>query len=337
MAVVPDVAICRHCVYGERFALPGPGRVVVNVGDTVTPADVVGFAVERGGIRVVDVAAALHLPARRIQEFLVIKEGQSVRAGELLAQRQGMVRSLQARAPADSRAMAVGAGMVVLESFPSERPIRGAIPGRVLDVIAGEGLVIEDTGAILMASAIMGGDFAGPVKMAAPVPERVLRAEHIDATCHGTIIVGGIGDDAAALKRAADFGAQGVILGSVPSSWARQPLPLPVVITESYGQAPMNRLAFDTFGELAGSLVFAVRRGSRVWVVSPDGAGSGTRYAGTGVTQIGSGTLVRICSGAQAGSVAEVVESLPGGGEVILRTSRDRLSVSPANLEAIVR
>ena len=337
MAVVPDVAICRHCVYGERFLLPGPGRIVVNVGDMVTPADIVGFVVERGAVRVVDVAAALHLLPRRIQECIVIKEGQSVREGELLAQREGMLRPLQARAPADSRAMVVGAGMVILESFPSERPVRGAIPGRVTDVIAGEGLRVEGTGAILTASAIIGSDFAGPIKMAAPVPERVLRTEHIDATSHGTIIVGGIGEEVAALERAAEFGAQGAILGSVPCSWARQTLPLPVAIIESYGPVPMNRLAFETLGDLAGKTAYVMRRGGRGWIISPNSSQTEMRYTGTGLAQIENGSLVHVTRGAHAGVVAEVVELLPGSSEVILKSNRGRLSVLVANTEAIVR
>ena len=336
MAVVPSVAICRACAYRERIELPGPGRVVANVGDNVTPADAVAFVVERGPLRTLNLAGSLRVEPRRVREFLAIKEGQSVRADEVVAQREAMMRVLQVRAPADGRVMAVGAGVALLEGFPSERPLRGSIPGRVVEVVAGESLTVEGTGAVIVASTMIGADFAGPLKMVAPVPERVLRPEHIDATCHGAIIVGGVGDDPAALRRASEFGAQGAMLGSAPSSWAGMALPLPVVLCEGYGSAPMNRLAFDVFNDLAGSLTYVIRRGARVWVIAPAPVEARTHFSGPALAPLEAGATVRVAGGPYAATTAEVVDYLPSTGEAILKGARERILVPAANVEVVV-
>lgn len=318
--------------------LPGPGRVVVATGDTVTPADIVGYVVDRGEVCVIDASGLLGVAPREVKDFLSVKEGQSVRAGEVLAQRQRALGAKQVRAPGDGRAMALGAGLVVLEAFPTERPVRGCIAGRVVDVMAGEGLVVEGSGALVTAAVLLGSAFAGPVKMAAPVPERVLRAEHIDATSHGAILVCGVGDEVAALDRAAEFGAQGVILGSAPASWRRAQLPVPVVLTEGYGQVAMNRAAFDCLSGVAGRGLHVVQRGTSVWMMSPYRVeGATVAYDGSSMGTVASGVAVRVVAGERAGAIGEVTDVIPGSSEVVLRIGRDRLSLPLANCEWLVQ
>ncbi|MHB0878459.1 MAG: hypothetical protein ACYC5O_20680 [Anaerolineae bacterium] len=311
---------------------------MASAGDTITPTDVVGFVVGRGPVRVIDVAAALGVSGRQMKEFLAIKEGQSVRSGEVLAQRQRALGAKQVRAPADGRAMVIGGGLVLLEAFPSERPVRGAIPGRVAEVIAGEGMLVEGTGALITAAALLGSGFAGPVKMAAPVPERVLRAEHIDATCHGAVLVSGVGDEVQALSRAAEFGAQGVVLGSVPAAWHRATLPLPVALTEGYGQAPMNRAAFDALNEVAGRSLYVVQRGGSVWMMSPYRIEGGVvAFDGSTVASVAPGATVHIVAGERWGAIAEVVDIVPGAADVVVRIGKERVSVPLANCELLAR
>ncbi len=338
MPMVTDVVICPHCRYGERFTLPGPGRVVVNVGDTVTPTDIVGYTVVRGPITLVDLASRLGVSPRQVPEFLVIKEGQSVRADELMAQRQEWLRKREVRAPADSRAMVIGGGMALLEGFPSEEPVRGCLPGRVTEITPGCDLRVEGTGALMVAATSLGEDFRGPLKVVAPVPERVLRPEHIDATVHGSVIVGGVGDDVAALARAAEFGAQGAILGSVPSSWAGGSLPLPVAVVEGFGGVPMNRLAFEAMNELAGRLTYSMRRGRRSWIISPEKAASvPPGLTAPNLTRLEEGQTVHFTAGARAGAIGTVVELLPGSGEAIVKLGSDRVVVPAANCEVVTR
>lgn len=318
--------------------LPGPGRVVASAGDNVTPTDVVGFAVSRGSLRIVDVAGALGVSGRQVKEFLTIKEGQSVRSGEVLAQRQRALGAKQVRAPADGRAMVVAGGLVMLEAFHTERPVRGAIAGRVAAVMAGEGLLVEGTGALITAASLLGSGFAGPVKMAAPVPERVLRAEHIDATCHGAVLVSGVGDEVQALARAAEFGAQGVILGSIPAAWRKESLPLPVVVTEGYGQAAMNRAAFDTLNEIAGRSMYVVQRGTGVWMMAPYRTDGNTiPFDGGTVSAVSSGASVHIVAGERMGAIAEVADVVPGSTEIVVRIGKERVSVPLANCELLAR
>ncbi|NPV06529.1 MAG: hypothetical protein HPY83_01025 [Anaerolineae bacterium] len=337
MPVVGETVVCRRCVYGERFRLPGPGRIVVSTGDLVTPADVVGYIVERGPVRVVDLASELGVAPRRVSQCLVIKEGQSVRAGELLARREAWPRPREVRAPENARAMALGGGMALLEGFPTEVPVRGCLPGRVGETYPGSGMEVEGRGAVIVAAALLGSEFSGPLKMVGPVPERVLRPEHVDATAHGAVLVGGIGEDPAALTRAAEFGAQGVVLGGVPGAWAETRLPLPVAVVEGFGRVPMNRLAFDLMNEIAGSVVYVLRRGSRCWLLSPQDVEPEGRFDPVAVRRLEAEAEVRLVAGPQAGSIGRVVEILAGSGEAIVQLGGKRVTALVANCELVFR
>ncbi len=337
MAFAPEMIISPGCTYRERFLLPLPGRVVVNNGDAVRPTDVVGYVVQRGPVSVVDLASPLKETPRRVLEHLVVKEGQSVRGGEVLARKSGWPRAREVRAPVDARAMALGVGMAVLEGFPVEAPVSGCLPGRVVEVFPGTGLEVEGTGALVLGATLLGRDFSGPLKMAGPVPERVLRPEHLDATVHGTVIVAGIGEDVAALVRAAELGAHGVVVGGAPPAWARGTLPLPVAVVQGFGRLPMARAAFDLLNQIAGLVVYAASRGGRCWVFVPTEGDSDRPPVGPGSGQVEAGCLVHVAAGQHVGTVGPVLEVLAGTGEAIVQSGGKRLSVPATSLELLVR
>lgn len=337
MPFVPETVISSECTYRERFLLPLPGRVVVNTGDMVTPSDVVGYVVERGPVSVVDLASPLRETTRRALEHVIIREGQSVRGGELLARKSGWPRPREVRAPVDARAMALGAGMAVLEGFPVETPVRGCLPGRVTEVFPGAGLEVQGTGALVLGAMLLGRDFSGPLKMAGPVPERVLRAEHLDVTVHGTVIVAGIGEDVAALTRAAELGAHGVIVGGAPASWARGSLPLPVAVVQGFGRVVMARMAFDLLNQIAGSIVYVCSRGGRCWVMVPGDDVSDEEPIGPGCDRPEPGRWVHVAAGPHAGLVGQLVDVLAGTGEAIVQSGGKRYSALGANIELLIR
>ncbi len=337
MSFIPEMVISARCRYRERFLFPRPGRVVVNAGDTVGPADVVGYTVERGRISVVDIASPLRETPRRVAEHLVVKEGQSVRGGEVLARKSGWPRSREVRAPVDARAMALGAGMAILEGFPVEAPVRGCLPGRVVEVFPGAGLDVEGSGALVLGAMLLGHEFWGPLKMAGPVPERVLRAEHLDATVHGAVIAAGIGEDVAALVRAAELGAHGVVVGGAPASWARGALPLPVAVVQGFGRLPMTRPAFDLLNQIAGSTVYAANRAGRCWVLAPSAPEAAGSPVGPGCGRMEPGKWVHMAAGPHTGGTGQVIEVLAGTGEAIVQLGGRKLSVLVANCELLVR
>jgi len=336
VSVIPSVVICDCCGYVEDFYLPGPGRLVVNAGDPVTPGDAVGYVVERGPITVVDVAGALGVPPRRCGEFIEIREGQSVRLGELLARRERFFGTKEVRAPVAGRAMAVGAGMILLEELPRERAVYGALAGRAREIYPGEGLRVEGSGTVVWACSLIGGDFSGALKMTSPVPDRVLRPEHIDVSCHGSIVIGGIGDEIEALERAAGFGAKGAILGSAPATWARMSLPLPVAITEAYGAFPMNSRAFEALGKTEGYLAYVMQRGRRTWIVVPQVGDPMVEVVESRLRRAEKHSEVRIVAGPRTGRVGRVLSLGPGDDQLIVDVGGERVEEYATNCEAII-
>jgi hypothetical protein len=336
MPVVPVLALAQHCEFSERFDLPGPGRVIVNVGDAVTPFDVVGYVVQRGAVGAVNLARALRLPPRKVREHLLVREGQSVRAGEVLAQREGGLFSRRAVAPADGRVVAIGAGFAFLEEFPREVAVRGCLPGRVVDVYPGQGLVVAGQGALLQGAALLGASFSGLVRVVVPGPAVPLQPEHIDATCHGAVLVAGAGVHPDVLPRAAEFGVQGLILGSLRAGFLKQALPVPVVLTGGFGTQPMDEATFRALESVDGRTVYALPRAGRVLLVCPSTAASNVRAAEVEpLAQLEVGQLVRLVSGPRAGEVGTVAEPLASSGKVTVQCAGNRALAPALNCEII--
>lgn len=83
--------------------------------------------------------------------------------------------------------------------------------------------------------------------MLAETPDAPLKADMLDLTLRGSVIVGGTCDQAEALKSAAEIPVRGIILGSLsaPLLPLATDLNLPVILLEGIGQIPINRLAFQ--------------------------------------------------------------------------------------------
>lgn len=69
--------------------LPGQGSLNVQVGQEVTPAEIIGSAMVSSGFRTINLAAQLKVSPKDVKKYLKIKMGQKIYKGELLAYKEG--------------------------------------------------------------------------------------------------------------------------------------------------------------------------------------------------------------------------------------------------------
>ena len=69
--------------------LPGQGKLSVNLGQEVTPEEIIGSSTVSSGFRTINLATLLSVPHQDVTKYLKKKFGQRIYKGELLAYKQG--------------------------------------------------------------------------------------------------------------------------------------------------------------------------------------------------------------------------------------------------------
>lgn len=225
----------------ERI-LPVAGEILVRVGERVEPIQVVARANLPGKFHILPVARLLGVPVARSERYLRVKPGSEVRQGQVIAAHGGH----RVRSPINGVLTTCSAGRVLIEAQPGVLELRAYLYGTVANVLRNTGVIVETTGALIQGTWGTGGENFGVLKCLAKSPDKPLRADDIDPSCHGMIIIGGSGLDDAVFERAQELQVRGIIVGGFPPELiprANQ-LPFPVIATDGIGEIPMSEPVF---------------------------------------------------------------------------------------------
>lgn len=245
--VVPMTTIRR-----ERL-MPVPGTVLVGVNEIVKGDQVLAESAPTPHHYFLNVARGLGVPVRRVGQYLVRKAGERIEKGEIIAGPVGFARRT-VRAPHDGRIVAITRGRVLFEVRAEPMELQAGFPGRVIATDGVQTITIETTGALVQGIWGNGLQDAGIMRLAGDDPSSRLRAGQLDIKLRGAVMVAGICDHPAPLKQATDISVRGVILGSILSDIipVAKELPYPLIITDGFGEQPMNSAAFQILGSNVG-------------------------------------------------------------------------------------
>lgn len=239
----------------ERL-LPVPGQILVGVGETVGPTDVVARCQLPGEVRVIDVSRVLGVPRDRVVSTLRKAAGDAVQVNEVLAAPAGPLSGLRksCRSPVDGQVVEIRDNLVLIEAAATNLELRAHIKGQVTNVMPNRGVVISATGALIQAAWGSGGEAEGILKVVVDNPQKPLRPRAIDVSCHGTIVVGGRLLEEAVLTQAVEAKVRGMIVGGADATLIDllKSLPFPVLFTEGFGTMPMTEPAFSLLHSNAG-------------------------------------------------------------------------------------
>ncbi len=271
IAYTPGLRVAADTVVRKARRLPMHGQVLVAAGDAVDADTVVARAERPGNMHVLRAAQMLHVEPHELEAYLLKRPGDEVQSGDVIARTQGMwgLFKTEARAPITGKIEEISAtsGYVRLREPPKGIEVLAHTAGRVVELIEDEGAVIETRGALIQGIFGVGGERRGRVKMATSSPGEPLRADSL-ADCAGCVLVAGASADGAAIARAAEAGATGLVVGAVNDEALRQyvgydigvaitgqeVVPMTLILTEGFGELAMARRTWELLASLEGEL-----------------------------------------------------------------------------------
>ena len=331
--------------------LPVRGIVNARLNQRVSATDVVGEARWAREHVLLDVARRLGVSAGAADRLMRCHVGDELAANALVAASGGLFPR-EVRTPREGRVMAVGAGQVLLEVGDVNVQLRAGIPGIVMQVLPDRGVVIQTVGALIQGVWGNGRIEMGLMINMMDTPNEMLDPGRLDVSLRGSVILGGHCRDAETLQAAAELPVRGLILSSIQPGAipAAMQMRYPIVVTDGFGQLPMNAAAYRLLTTNAkrdvtvNAETFDRYSGARPEVIIPLPVTQEPPMA-EGVDTFAVGKQVRLRAAPHRGVIASIVKvhaglrALPSG----LRTpcadvrleSGETVLIPLANLEVV--
>ncbi len=227
----------------ERL-LPVSGTVLVHLGQKVTPMDVIAETRWAREHVLLDVARLLRISPNAADRLIKCEVDDQLAASAEIAIGKGLFPRT-VRTPRDGRVVAVGGGQVLMEVGESKMELRAGIPGKVIEVIANKGAILQISGALVQGVWGNGRIDSGLLVNLMEKPNSMLTVNKLDISLRGSILLGGMVKDAATLDAAADLPVRGLILSSIFPSLLQKAREMryPIMVTDGFGSLPMNSAA----------------------------------------------------------------------------------------------
>ena len=336
-AYTPGLKVSPHTIIQRTRRLPLKGEVLVQNGQIVTPDTIVARASLPGLMQSVKVAAQLGIDADEMPAVLSVKEGDTVEKGQVIGATKaffGMFKS-EAKSPVSGVVETISgvSGNVGVRQAPLPINLTAYLSGMIAETMPGEGVVVQTEGALIQGIFGIGGERVGEIQMVSVSPESDLTEGEITVSLAGKIIVGGANISGAALRKAADMGVTGIVVGGIIDKdlidflgydigvaiTGHEDITLTLVITEGFGTIAMARRTFELLKSLEGKSASIngatqIRAGViRPEVIVPLGAQTGglTAISAEDEGSLAIGTPIRIIREPYFGKLATVTTLPP--------------------------
>jgi len=269
-AYTPGLKVIPCTALRKKRLLPIPGKVLVELDKQVEALDVVAQTQLPGKVFSVNVANRLAVGPEEVQGFMLKKEGDSVKKGEIIAENKPLLKwfKTSVESPVDGTIETVSAvtGQVLLREPPKVLPIRAYVKGQVVEVTPNFGVTVESEGTFIQGIFGIGGETNGEIDVVAASPDEDLAPEALNAAHKGKIVIGGRHVSLAAIKRAVELGVHAIVAGGIHDRDLRQLLGydigvavtgteqigITLVVTEGFGMIPMAEYTFKLLSSRNG-------------------------------------------------------------------------------------
>ena len=259
----PGLRVSERDIVLKDRRLPLEGEVLVQVGARVSAADVVARTDLPGKIFPVNVANQLGVDPARLNDFMLKAVGDSVDQDELIAKTPGLFGFFVSEATAVTsgtiESISTITGQVIFQAHPTPVEVDAYIDGTVVEVISGEGCLVQAAASIIQGIFGLGGEVRGDVCVVATDRTSVLKPADILPDMAGRIVVGGAHITLEALQKAVDVGVAGIVTGGFDYDDIKEllgyevgvaitggeDLGLTLVVTEGFGHIDMAPATFD--------------------------------------------------------------------------------------------
>ncbi len=194
-------------------SLPSSGEIMVRLGSRVEPDDLIGQCTVQGDPLLIDVAGALGIEPRDLRRRLRRKAGDRVAFRDVIARKRG--RSVLAPFTGVLSAADDVTGFVVLTPDPVPASVTASVRGYVVDLQPNRSATIETAAAVVQGAVGFGGEQWGVLRALVAGPAQMITPDLIDARSAFSIVIGGSGITAEALRKAQAEQVKGIIVGGI--------------------------------------------------------------------------------------------------------------------------
>jgi hypothetical protein len=269
-AYTPGLLVTDHTTIRKVRRLPLKGDVLVSAGQKVTADDIIAQAKLPGNIQAVRAAEKLGVGASELSRLLTKHEGDTVVAGELLAETKGVFGLFGAKLLAPKNGIieyiSPVTGTIGLREHPVPLELTAYIAGTIEAVIPEEGATVVSEGALAQGIFGVGGERHGKLKTVAATADSPLDETRLGSDCAGCVLLGGATANVAHIRKAVEYGAVGLIVGAVSDAVLRaylgydigvaitgqEDVALTLILTEGFGNLAMARRTFQLLDSLQG-------------------------------------------------------------------------------------
>lgn len=333
----PGLKVLQHSKVRKERRLPIKGELKVREGDAVKADDIVAKTNLPGNVHMVKVANRLNISPADIIDVLLVKEGDTLNKGDMIAETQGLFGFFKSelRSPVSGQIESISdvTGQIVMREEPLPVEVDAYVSGTVLDVIQDEGVTIESEAAYVQGIFGIGGEARGNLEVISTSRDKELSIEDINENHSGKIVVGGSFVSLEAYKKALKLKVKGIVVGGFNyfdleeilgyrlgvAITGTEDLVTSLVLTEGYGNIKMSDRTYDLLKAHDGKFVSIngatqIRAGViRPEIVIPLGDNEMPSDATTEKEKLGieSGSLVRVIRAPYFGKIGNVIELPP--------------------------
>lgn len=368
-AYTPGLKVTTNYKLKKERRLPLKGDVLASKGDRVKADDVIARTELPGDVETVNLAGKLGVMPEELEHFMKKDEGDPIEEDEIIAESSGFfgLFKTQVKSPIKGSVETISdiTGQLILRGEPTPVEVDAYIDGEVVDIIEGEGVIVESIVTLVQGIFGIGGETRGVIEPIVDsrsdfVNEDIIKEEH-----SGKILIGGSGVSKKALEKAVEIGAVGLVVGGVSDDTLKEFLGyeigvaitgnekkgITLIVTEGFGEMDMSPNAFSLLTQHKGDLASIngatqIRAGVlRPEVVVPLTDVKESHEAKDYSKGVEEGEMVRIIREPHFGTIGEVVELPPELEEIetesnvrILRVETgdgEVLSIPRANVEII--
>ncbi|MBE0432237.1 hypothetical protein IBX73_02085 [candidate division WOR-3 bacterium] len=269
-AYTPGLKVLEYTVLTKQRRLPLPGDIVVEKGSTVSAEQVVARTNLPGTVQTLNVAGLLGTLPAEIDDVMIKRPGAACAKDEVIAESKGFFGLFKShvKSPIQGEIESVSkiTGQVILREPPIPVEVIAYIDGEVIGIIKNEGVELRTAGSFIQGIFGIGGETIGHIAMAVDDPNEVLTASIINDSFKDKVIIGGSMAEFAALEKARDVGAKGVVVGGIEDQDLKQfmgydigvaitgseNVNLTVIATEGFGKLRMADRTFQLLKSLSG-------------------------------------------------------------------------------------
>jgi len=253
----------KKTLFRKERILPLKGKVLVNKGDILNPDTIIASTNLPGNVQMLKVNNILNIEPRDVVDCLVIKEGDSVKKGDMIAETAGIFGMFKSsvESPVDGtiESISESTGRVIVREAPIPVEVDAYVSGTVDEVIKNEGIILKSDAAFIQGIFGIAGEKRGELVLVSNSSSDELTSDQITKDMEGKILIGGSFLSLDAYKKAMSCNVAAIVVGGFNyydlkavlgydlgvAITGTEKLPTALIVTEGYGSIPMSDATFE--------------------------------------------------------------------------------------------